>query len=62
MKEVADSRVALTVITIHLLQAAIRGDTDSMNGHMMVYQSMLKAAGRYGQECVSVCEASSKII
>lgn len=36
--------VALRIVSGHLIQAAARGDTAAAEGHMKVYQAILKAA------------------
>ena len=36
---------ALQTIRSHLLQAATKGDTAALEGHMAVYMAILKAAG-----------------
>ena len=44
MKESGNAN-ALQIIRNHLLQAATKGDTAALEGHMAVYMAILKAAG-----------------
>ena len=44
MKGNPDNRAALRIIGSHLLQAAACGDADAVQGHLLVYQAVLKAA------------------
>lgn len=50
MKGNPDNRAALRIIGSHLLQAAACGDTDAVQGHLLVYQAVLKAVNRQRKE------------
>ena len=41
---------ALRIIGGHLLQAAARGDTAAVKGHLLVYQAITKAAERKNRD------------
>lgn len=45
-----DNRAAMQIIGGHLLQAAARGDTAAVKGHLLVYQAITKAAERKNRD------------
>lgn len=44
MKRNTDNRAALLIVVGHLLQAVARVDAAAAEGHMKVYQAIVKAA------------------